>query len=117
MANKSFVLLLVVLASAVVSPQVLDQVPAGSEPDLKTPLARSALTCSQPRIIVVPMTLGERAKLKARLVALWRESPYDDAKGIVNIVRENEIRKLASNFRACAKSQCDGPLMRILFSI
>ena len=116
-ANKSFVLLLVVLASAVVSPQVLDQVPAGSEPDLKTPLARSALTCSQPRIIVVPMTLGERAKLKARLVALWRESPYDDAKGIVNIVRENEIRKLASNFRACAKSQCDGPLMRILFSI
>jgi hypothetical protein len=42
------------------------------------------------------MTLGERARLKARLVALWRENPYDDAKGIVNIARENEIRKLAS---------------------
>jgi len=42
------------------------------------------------------MTLVERAKLEARLVALWRESLYDDAKGIVNIERENEIRKLAS---------------------
>jgi hypothetical protein len=42
------------------------------------------------------MTLGERARLKARLVALWRENPYDDAEGIVNIARENEIRKLAS---------------------
>jgi hypothetical protein len=95
-AKKSLVLLLVVLASAIVSAQVLDQVPAGSEPDLKTPLVRSSLTCSQPRIIVVPMTLGERARLKARLVALWRENPYDDAEGIVNIARENEIRKLAS---------------------
>lgn len=96
MAKMSFVLLLVVLAPAILSAQVLDQIPGGSEPDLKTPLVRSALTCSQPRTIVVPMTLVERAKLEARLVALWRESLYDDAKGIVNIERENEIRKLAS---------------------
>ena len=99
MAKKGFVLLFVVLASAILSAQVVDQVPAGSEPDLKTPFVRSALTCSQPLTIVVPMPLVERAKLKARLVTLLRESLYDDAKGIVNIAREKEIKKLANKLR------------------
>ena len=39
----------------------------------------------------------ERAKLKARLVTLLRESLYDDVKGIANIARGKEmIKKLAS---------------------
>jgi hypothetical protein len=29
-----------------------------------------------------------------------RDSLYDDAKGIVNIARENEIRKLASKLKS-----------------
>jgi hypothetical protein len=44
--------------------------------------------------------LLEQAKLKARLAALLRESLYDDAKGIVNMPREKEIRKLASKLRS-----------------
>lgn len=97
MAKKRFVLLFVILASAVLSAQVVDQVPRGSEPDLKTPFVRSALACSSSTItIVVPTPLIERAKLKARLVTLLRESLYDDAKGIVNIGREKEIKKLAN---------------------
>jgi hypothetical protein len=42
----------------------------------------------------------ERARLKARLAALLRESLYDDARGIVNIGREKEIRKLANKLRS-----------------
>jgi hypothetical protein len=41
----------------------------------------------------------QRARLKARLAILLRDSLYDDAKGIVNIARENEIRKLANKLR------------------
>jgi hypothetical protein len=96
-AKKSFVLLLAVLAPAILSAQVMDQVPGGSEPDLKTPLVRSALTCSQPPTVVIPMPLVEQAKLKARLLSLLRESSYDDAKGTVNTAREKEIKKLANN--------------------
>jgi hypothetical protein len=40
-----------------------------------------------------------RAKVKARLVTLLRDSLYDDAKGIVNIAREKEIKKLANKLR------------------
>jgi len=42
----------------------------------------------------------ERAKLKARLANLLRESLDDDAQGIVNIAREKEIRKLANKLRS-----------------
>jgi hypothetical protein len=38
----------------------------------------------------------DRAKLKARLATLLRDSLFDDTKGIVNIAREKEIRKLAN---------------------
>jgi hypothetical protein len=40
-----------------------------------------------------------RAKVKARLVTLLRDSLYDDTKGIVNIAREKEIKKLANKLR------------------
>jgi len=41
----------------------------------------------------------ERAKIKARLATLLRESLYDDANGIVDIAREKEIKKLANRLR------------------
>ena len=96
MAKGSLVLLSVVLASALAGAQVPGGVLGGSEPDLKTAYVGSTLTCTPSYTIVVPRPLLERAKLKARLAALLRESLYDDAKGIVNIAREKEIRKLAS---------------------
>ena len=99
-AKGSLVLLSVVLASALASAQVPGGVLGGSEPDLKTAYVGSTLTCSPSYTIVVPRPLLERAKLKARLAALLRESLYDDAKGIVNMPREKEIRKLASKLRS-----------------
>jgi len=99
-AKRSIVLLPVVLASALAGGQVLDQISGGSEPDLKTPYVGSALTCSQTNTIVVPKPLLERARTKARLASLLRESLYDDAKGIVNIAREKEIKKLANRLRS-----------------
>jgi hypothetical protein len=99
-AKKSFLLLPVVLASAFASAQLLDQVPGATQSNLKTAFAGSALTCVQPPTIVVPLPLLERAKLKARLLTLLRDSLYDDANGIVNIAREKEIRKLANKLRS-----------------
>jgi hypothetical protein len=98
-AKKSFVLLFVVIAPAILSAEVLDQVPGGSGSDLQTPLVRSALACSRPPTIVNPMPLVplvERAKLKARLMTFLRENLYDDAQGIVNTAPEKEIRELAN---------------------
>jgi hypothetical protein len=37
-----------------------------------------------------------QAKLKAQLATLLRDSLFDDAKGVVNIAREKEIKKLAN---------------------
>ena len=99
MARKSIVLF-VVLAAAVARAQVLGSGPGRSEPDLKASYVGSALTCAQTSAIVVPGPLLERAKVKARLAALLRESLYDDAKGIVNIAREKEIKKLANKLRS-----------------
>jgi len=39
------------------------------------------------------------AKLKSRLATLLRDSLYDDARGVVNIEREKEIKKLANKLR------------------
>jgi NhaP-type Na+/H+ or K+/H+ antiporter len=99
-AKGSLVLLSVVVASALARAQVPGGVLGGSEPDLKTAYVGSAVTCSQSYTIVVPRPLLERAKLKARLAALLRESLFDDAKGIVNMPREKEIRKLANKLRS-----------------
>jgi hypothetical protein len=99
-AQRSYVLLPVVLASALASAQVSSSTLGGSGSDLATPYVGSALTCSQSYTIIVPRPFVERAKLKARLATLLRESLYDDAKGIVNIAREREIRKLANKLRS-----------------
>ena len=101
MAKRSFLLLPVVLASAFAGAQVLGQVAGAAEPDFKNAFVGSTLTCSQPsHTIYVPQRVAERAKLKARLLNLLRDSLYDDAKGVVNIARENEIKKLANKLKS-----------------
>jgi hypothetical protein len=100
-AKTSFVLLLLILASALASAQALVPISGGSGPDLKTPYVGSALTCTQPHtVVIVPRPVLERAKLKARLANLLRESLNDDAQGVVNIAREKEIKKLANRLRS-----------------
>jgi hypothetical protein len=97
--KRSFILLFVVLASALAGAQMLSQGAGGSGSDLKNAFAGGALTCSQPHTIYVPPVVAERAKLKARLLNLLRDSLYYDAKGIVNIAREKEIKKLANKLK------------------
>jgi hypothetical protein len=58
-------------------------------------LSSSTQSCSQSEKLVIPQAAATRAKLKARLVNLLRASLYDDAKGILNVAREKEIKKLA----------------------
>ena len=96
---KRIILLPVVLASALAGAQVLGAVSSGSAPDLTNAFGRSPLTCSQSTTLEVPARVAERAKLKSRLLNLLRESLFDDARGIVNIAREKEIKKLASKLR------------------
>jgi len=98
-AKGSFVLLSFLLAGALAGAQEPKGVAGESGPDLKTPYGGSVVTCSQPSMFVVPRPLLERAKLKARLAVLLRESLFDDANGIVNIARENEIKKLANKLK------------------
>ena len=100
MLKRSFILLPVVFASALAGAQVLGQMSGGPEPDLQNAFVGSPLTCSQqPHTIYVARPVAERARLKARLLNLLRDSLYDDAKGVVNIARENEIKKLANKLR------------------
>ncbi len=102
MAKTSVVLLLVIVASALAGAQELGSIAGGSRPDLKTPYVGNALTCTQPhtQVFVVPGPILGRAKLKARLANLLRESLDDDARGIVNMAREKEIKKLANRLRS-----------------
>ena len=98
MVKRSTFLLPVVLTAALAGAQ-LGAVSGPAEPDFKNAFVRSPLTCTQPSTIVVPSHVAERAKVKARLLNLLRDSLYDDAKGIVNIAREKEIKKLANKLR------------------
>jgi hypothetical protein len=99
-AKGSFVLLFLAFSAAVCCAQVSTGSITGSEPDLKAAYVGSAVACSLSEgTIVVPRQLLERAKTRARLMSLLRESLYDDAKGIVNIEREREIKKLADKVR------------------
>ena len=98
MDKRSAFLLPVILGSALASAQ-LGALAGPAEPDFKNAFVRSPLTCSQPSTIVVPVAVADRAKVKARLLNLLRDSLYDDAKGIVNTAREKEIKRLASKLR------------------
>jgi hypothetical protein len=98
-----FSLLGVMLALGLTGNRAMGQMSKASDLDIPASFVGGSLTCSQPPetppAIRVPAPLVQRARLKARLAILLRDSLYDDAKGIVNIARENEIRKLANKLR------------------
>ncbi len=100
MQGKNKVMLLAAaLAFAFICPYASGQASKASDPDIRLSLVGSTLTCSQTsptESIQVPRPLVDRAKLKAQLASLLRDSLFDDARGIVNIAREKEIRKLAN---------------------
>jgi hypothetical protein len=95
----SSLLLLVIFSSAVVGAQVVKPSTQPAEPDFSNALTGSALSCTRQDTFVVPPQLVERARVKARLLVLLRQSLFDDANGIVNIARENEIKKLANKLK------------------
>jgi len=98
-ANIRFALLTLALASAFFSVQATAQALRDPQPDLATAFGGRALTCSEPQKLLISKPFAERAKLKARLYNVLRESLYDDAKGIVNIAREKEIKDLANKLK------------------
>jgi hypothetical protein len=95
-----FTLLLVALSSVFVSAQEMEQISGESLPNRPAASGGSALICSEHITIRVPPPIAERAKVKARLLILLRESLNDDASGIVNTARENEIKKLAAELKS-----------------
>jgi len=102
-AHRSFLLLTFVFASTIAYPQTFSDVSETPQPlALDSPLDRGPLACSpqQHQTIVVPGPLIEGAKLKARLLMLLRDSLADDTRGIVNIAREKEIRRLANKLKS-----------------
>ncbi len=99
MQGKNKSMLLATLALGLICPHVSGQASKASYPGIQSSLIGSSLACSQTSTaptIRVPLPLVDQAKLKARLATLLRDSLFDDAKGIVNIAREKEIRKLAN---------------------
>lgn len=58
------------------------------------PSVGSTLSCVQPQRLQIPRTVAKRAKLKAQLMNVLRESIFDDAKGVVNLARERQIKDL-----------------------
>jgi hypothetical protein len=77
------------------------QTPIPAQADLKMFASQQTTSCSQaPQSLAVPHEIVAQARLKARLATLLRESLYDDAKGVVNVAREKEIRKLAGKLKS-----------------
>ena len=100
MPKGSLALWFFVLSSAIASAQMGSTPrPVHSQPDFPNAVTGGALTCTQARTFVVPYRLLEKARLKARLLILLRDSLFDDASGIVNIAREKEIKQLADKLR------------------
>ena len=65
-----------------------------------TPLAASrTLTCRADQTIIIPHAVFERAKQKARLIELLKQSIFDDAQGKLDVSREKEIKKLFKELR------------------
>jgi len=103
-ARLLFALPSLVVFAVLLSVPTLAQLAGPVKPDLSFASPSSAAppsTCSQaPQNLVVPREILGQARLKARMVTLLRESLYDDAKGVVNVAREKEIRKLASKLKS-----------------
>jgi hypothetical protein len=96
-ANIYFALLTMALASALFNLQATAQTLRGPQSDLAPTFVGRNLTCSESQKLFISKPFAERAKLKVRLYNLLRESLYDDAKGVVNIAREKEIKAPASS--------------------
>jgi hypothetical protein len=79
--------------------QAMGQAAGDLHSDFKTSFAGSPLTCSQPEKLTIPKSIAKRARLKADLLDLLRESIYDDSKGIVNPAREKEIANIADRLK------------------
>jgi NhaP-type Na+/H+ or K+/H+ antiporter len=94
--QKNSTPLALALAFAFVSAQVMGQVSKESDLGFKSSFVGGTLTCCPSPTIHVPSPLVERARIRARLRTLLRESLDDDASGIANVAREKEIRKLAN---------------------
>lgn len=103
MAKSSLTLAAVAVVSVFFSVQGMGQTAGDSHPDIKASFLGSALTCSQPQQqierLTVPQPLAKRAKLKARLLNLLRQSLHDDSEGVVNIAREKEIADVAKKLK------------------
>ncbi len=99
MAKISFTMLAAALACGLAHGQAKRQLSGDSEFNRAAAFVGSPIACSQPLTIVVPRNVAEKARVKVRLLTLLRESLSDDAKGIVNIAREKEIKKLANKLR------------------
>jgi NhaP-type Na+/H+ or K+/H+ antiporter len=98
-ANLRFALLTVALASTLLAVQATAQALRDSQSDLAAPFVGRPLTCSEPQKLTISRPFMERARVKARLYNVLRESLFDDAKGIVNIAREKEIKDLANKLK------------------
>ncbi len=101
-SKYNFALFAGALACALASVQAMGQVSKATDLDTQSSFIGNSLTCSQQQsslTLRVPPPLVERAKLKSRLATLLRDSLYDDARGVVNIEREKEIKKLANKLR------------------
>ena len=98
-ANNRSALLTLAFAFTLCSVQASAQALRDPQPDIAATFVGRTLTCSEPQKLVISQPFAERAKVKARLYTLLRESLYDDAKGIVNIAREREIKHLASKLK------------------
>jgi NhaP-type Na+/H+ or K+/H+ antiporter len=96
---KAVLALFIAFASAFAGAQTLESLSGSPHPNQPVAFGGGALTCSQPEVLRVPQEIIQRAKLKLRLMNLLRESLLDDAKGIVNVPREREIRKLADKLK------------------
>jgi hypothetical protein len=98
-SNKFKKQLQAVLACALLIAPAIAQTPGELQFDRQAPVVEGSSSCSSTTKLVVPSAIAARARLKVRLVNLLRDSLYDDAKGIVNIAREKEIKKLADKLK------------------
>lgn len=104
MAKSAIAVLAVSLAAVLLGIQAMGQTSGDQQPVVAASFAGSPLTCSQSpppptERLIVPKSAEKRARLKARLLNLLRESLFDDSKGIVNPAREKEIASLVSRLK------------------
>ena len=101
MARRFLVSLAVVFASAFLQAQDPGLLPKESQLSFphEAVAAENLTACSPQTYVQIPAPVVQRARTKAQLIKLLRESLFDDAKGVVNIAREKQIRKLEDKLK------------------